>query len=102
MRIHVFSFLIIDEINRKSVDARVLIIGFMPHIIFPSIIKEAWLMAIDHFKEQGIIVKFDLQFIISPHFCLVLHGLNQEELAKMDNAVMLCHRPWYIGGKISR
>ena len=45
-------------------------------------------MAIDHFKEQGIVVEFDLQFIISPHFCSVLHGLNQEELAKMDNAVM--------------
>ncbi len=45
-------------------------------------------MATDHFKEQGIVVEFDLQFIISPHFCSVLHGLNQEELAKMDNAVM--------------
>ena len=45
-------------------------------------------MAIDHFKEQGIVVEFDLQFIISPHFCSVLHGLNKEELAKMDNAVM--------------
>jgi hypothetical protein len=45
-------------------------------------------MAIDHFKEQGIVVEFDLQLINSPHFCSVLHGLNQEELAKMDNAVM--------------
>ena len=81
----------IDVINRKSVGARILIIGVMPRIIFPSIIEEAWLMAIDHFKEQGIIVKFDLQFIISPHFCLVLHGLNQEELAKMDTAVMQSH-----------
>ena len=68
--------------------AWVIIIGLMPRFIFPSIIEEAWSMAIDHFKEQGIVVKFDLQFIISPHFCLVLHGLNQEELAKMDNAVM--------------
>ena len=66
----------------------VLIIGVMPSIIFPSILKEAWSMAIDHFKEQGIVVEFDLQFIISPHFCSVLHGLNQEELAKMDNAGM--------------
>jgi hypothetical protein len=49
-------------------------------------------MEIDHFKEQGIVVEFDLQFIISPHFCSVLHGLNQEELAKMDNAVMQSQR----------
>ena len=89
LRINVFSHLIIDAINRKSVNARVLIIGFMPHIIFPSIIKEAWLMAIDHFKEQGIDdVKFDLQLIISSHFCSVIHGLNQYQLALMDNAVM--------------
>ena len=88
LRIDVFSRLIIDAINRKSVGACVLIIGVMPHIIFPSIIEEARSMAIDHFKEQGIVVEFDLQFIISPHFCSVLHGLNQEELAKMDNAVM--------------
>jgi len=59
-------------------------------------------MAIDHLKEQGIDVEFDLQNVFTPHFCSVLRGLNQEELAKMDNAVMLCHRPWYIGGKISR
>ena len=45
-------------------------------------------MAIDHFKEQGIDVKFDLQLIISPHFCSVVHGLNQEQLAKMDISVM--------------
>jgi hypothetical protein len=88
LRIDVFSRLIIDAINRKLVGARVLIIGVMSHIIFPSIIEEARSMAIDHFKEQGIDVEFDLQFIISPHFCSVLHGLNQEELAKMDNAVM--------------
>jgi hypothetical protein len=88
LRIDIFSHLIIDAINRKSVGARVLIIGIMPRIIFPSILKEAQLMAIDHFKEQGIVVEFDLQFIISPHFCSVLHGLNKEELAKMDNAVM--------------
>ena len=88
LRIDVFSRLIIDAINRKLVGARVLIIGVVPHIIFPSIIEEARSMAIEHFKEQGIDVKFDLQFIISPHFCSVLHGLNQEELAKMDNAVM--------------
>jgi hypothetical protein len=50
----VFSRLIIDAINRKSVGARVLIIGVMPSIIFPSILKEAWLMAIEHIKEQGI------------------------------------------------
>jgi hypothetical protein len=88
LRIDVFSRLIIDAINRKSVGARVLIIGVMPHIIFSSIIKEARSMAIDHFKEQGIAAEFDLQFIISPHFCSVLHGIFQEELAKMDNAVM--------------
>jgi hypothetical protein len=88
LRINVFSGLIIDAINRKSVGARVLIIGVVPHIIFPTIIEEAQSMAIDHFKVQGIVVEFDLQFIISPHFWSVLHGLNQEELAKMDNAVM--------------
>ena len=88
LRIDVFSRLIIDAINRKSVGTCVLIIGIMPSIIFPSIIKEARSMAIDHFKEQGIVVEFDLQFIISPHFCSVVHGLNQEELEKMDNAVM--------------
>jgi hypothetical protein len=88
LRIDVFSRLIIDAINRKSVGARVLIIDVMPRIIFPSILEEARSMAIDHFKEQGIVVEFDLQFIIPPHFCSVLHGLNKEELAKMDNAVM--------------
>ena len=88
LRIDVFSRLIIDAINRKSVGARVLIIGVMPRIIFPSILEEARSMAIDHFKEQGIVVEFDLHFIISPHFCSVLHELNQEELAKIDNAVM--------------
>jgi hypothetical protein len=41
LRIDVFSGLVIDAINRKSVGARVLIIGVMPHIIFPSIIEEA-------------------------------------------------------------
>ena len=41
LRINVFSRLIIDAINRKSVGARVLIIGIMPSIIFPSILKEA-------------------------------------------------------------
>ena len=46
-------------------------------------------MAIDHLKEQGILdVKFDLQIFFTPHFCSVVHGLNQEEIAKMDNAVM--------------
>jgi hypothetical protein len=35
LRINVFSRLIIDAINRKLVGARVLIIGVMPHIIFP-------------------------------------------------------------------
>jgi hypothetical protein len=50
----VSSRLIIDAINRKSVGARVLIIGVMPSIIFPSILKEARLMAIEHIKEQGI------------------------------------------------
>ena len=45
-------------------------------------------MAIDHFKEQGIVVEFDLQLIIFPHFCSVIHGLNQDQLASMDNAVM--------------
>ncbi len=45
-------------------------------------------MAIDHLKEQGIDVKFDLQIVFTPHFSSVVLGLNQEELAKMDNAVM--------------
>jgi len=88
LRIDVFSRLIIDAINRKSVGARVLIIGAMPCIIFPSIVEEARSMAIDHLKEQVIDVKFDLQIIFTPHFCSVVHGLNQEELAKMDNAGM--------------
>ena len=88
MRINVFSRLIIDVINIKSVGARVLIIGIMPRIIFPSILEEARSMAIDHLKEQGIDVEFDLQIVFTPHFCSVVHGLNQEELAKMDNAVM--------------
>jgi hypothetical protein len=68
LRIDVFSRLIIDAISRKSVGAHILIIGVMPHIIFPSIIEEARSMAVDHFKEQGIVVEFDLQFNISPHF----------------------------------
>ena len=68
--------------------ARILVIGVMPDVICPSILEEARLMAIDHFKEQGIVVKFDLQLIISPHFCSVMHGLNQDQLALMDNAVM--------------
>jgi hypothetical protein len=88
LRINVFSRLIIDVINRKSVGARVLIIGVMPHIIFPSILEDARSMAIDHFKERGIDVEFDLQIVFSPHFCSVVHGFNQEKLAKMDNAVM--------------
>jgi hypothetical protein len=88
LQIDVFSRLIIDGINRKSVGARVFIIGVMPRIIFPSILEEARSMAIDHLKEQGIEVEFDLQIVFTPHFCSVVHGLNQEELAKMDNAVM--------------
>ena len=67
--------------------ALVLIIGVMPRIIFPSILKEARSMAIDHLKDQGIDVEFDLQIVFTPHFCSVIHGLNQEELAKMDNAI---------------
>jgi len=51
LRIDVFSHLIIDAINRKLVGACVLIIGVMPHIIFPSIIEEVRSMAIDHFIE---------------------------------------------------
>ena len=43
-------------------------------------------MAIEHIKEQGIDVEFDLQIVFTPHFCSVIHGLNQEELAKMGNA----------------
>jgi len=39
LRIGVFSRLIIDAINRKSVGARVLIIGILPRIIFPSILE---------------------------------------------------------------
>ena len=64
----VSSRLIIDAINRKSVGARVLIIGVMPHIIFPSILEDARSMAIDHFKERGIDVEFDLQivFLLTP------------------------------------
>jgi len=56
--------------------------------MFPSILKEAQSMAIDHFKEQSIVVKFDLQLIISPPFCSIIHGLNHDQLALMDNAVM--------------
>jgi hypothetical protein len=82
LRIDVFSRLIIDAINRKSVGAHVLITGVMPSIIFPSILE------IDHLKEQGINVEIDLQIVLTPHYCSVVHGLNQEELAKMDNAVM--------------
>ena len=67
LRIDVFSHLIIDAISRKSVGACILIIGIMPHIIFQPIIKEARSMAVDHFKEQDIVVEFDLQFNISPH-----------------------------------
>jgi hypothetical protein len=92
LRINVFNHLIIDAINRKSVGARIFIIDVMPHVICPSILEEARLMAIDHFKEQGIVVKFDLQLIISPHFCSVIHGLNQDQLALMDNAVMQSQR----------
>ena len=66
----------------------VLIIGVMPRIIFPSILEEARPMAIDHFKERGIDVEFDLQINVSHHFCSVIHGLNQDQLALMDNAVM--------------
>jgi len=88
LQIYLFSRLIIDAINRKSVGARVLIIGVMPRIISPSILEEARSMAVDHLKEQGIDVKFDLQIVFTPHLCSVVHGLNQEELAKMDNAVM--------------
>jgi hypothetical protein len=40
-------------------------------------------MAIDQLKEQGIDVEFDLQIVFTPQFCSVVHGLNQEELAKM-------------------
>jgi len=59
LRINVLSRLIIDTIKRKSVGTRVLIIGVMPKIIFPSILEKAQSMAIDHFKEQGIDVEFD-------------------------------------------
>ena len=59
LRINVLSRLIIDTINRKSVGTHVLIIGVMPKIIFPSILKKAQSMAIDHFKEQGIDDEFD-------------------------------------------
>ncbi len=62
---------------------RVLIVGVMPRIIFPSILEEARSMAIEHIKGQGIDVEFDLQIVFTPHFCSVVHGLNQEELAKM-------------------
>ena len=40
----------------------------MPHIIFLSTLEKARLMAIDHSKEQGIDVEFDLQivFLLTP------------------------------------
>ncbi len=64
MRINVFNRLIIDAINRKSVDAHIFhFTGVMAKNIFPSILKEALLMAIAHFKEQSIGVKFDLQLV---------------------------------------
>ena len=88
LRIDVLNRLVIDAINRKSVGACVLITGIMPSIIFPSILEEARSMAIDHLKEQGINVEIYLQIVFTPHYCSVVHGLNQEELAKMDNAVM--------------
>jgi hypothetical protein len=56
------------------VDARVLVIGVMPSIIFLSILEEARSMGIDHLKEQGINVEFDLQIVLTPHFCSVIHG----------------------------
>ena len=52
MRINVFSLLIIDVINRKSVGSCVLIIGVMPLIIVSSFLEEARSIAIGHFKEQ--------------------------------------------------
>ena len=84
LRIDVFSRLIIDAINRKLVGACVLIIGVMPHIIFPSIIEEARSTAIDYFKEQDIVVEFDYfsSLLFSPSW------IKPEKLAKMDNAVM--------------
>jgi hypothetical protein len=88
LRINVFSHLIIDAINRKSVGACVLIIGKMPKTIFPSTLEDALTMAIAHSKVQGIDVKFDLQLVFFPHFCSVIHGLNQDQLVLMDNAVM--------------
>ena len=74
LQIYLFSRLIIDAINRKSVGTRILIIGVMPHIIFLSILEEARSMAVDHLKEQGIDVKFDLQIVFTPHLCSVIHG----------------------------
>ncbi len=69
--------------------ARVLIIGKIPKTIFPSTLEDALTMAIAHSsKVQGIDVKFDLQLVFSPHFCSVIHGLNQDQLVLMDNAVM--------------
>ena len=51
------------------------------------------MMAIAYFTEQGIHVEFDLQLVFPPHFCSVMcvltcRGLNQEDLAMMDNAVI--------------
>ena len=88
LRINVFSHPIIDVINRKSVGACVLIIGDIPKKFFPSILKEVMLMAIARFKEQGKVDEFDHQLVFSRHFCLVVCGLNQEEVAKMSDAVM--------------
>jgi hypothetical protein len=88
LRVNIFSRLIIDAINRKSVGAYILIIGVKAKKMFLSILKEALPMAISHFKEQGNDVQFDLQLVLSSYFCPVILGLNQEELAKMDNAVM--------------
>jgi hypothetical protein len=82
LRVNIFSRLIIDAINRKSAGAYILIIGVMAKL------KEALPMAISHFKEQGNDAEFDLQLVLSSYFCPVILGLNQEELAKMDNAVM--------------
>ena len=54
-----------SPINRKSVGARVFIIGKMPKTIFPSTLEDALTMAIAHSKVQGIDVKFDLQLVFS-------------------------------------
>ncbi len=67
--------------------ALVLIIGVMPRIIFPSILEEARSMAIDHLKDQGIDVEFDLQIVYHIHSYL---SLVQRGTIKPGDPVDVC------------